>query len=196
MGSRSLFSGWASALGAAAFLGALSTAGAWVWANHLRDGAVLPGVMHGVVVFVALAVALGWGADRQGATRYLLLRLPPAGLVIAALFYPVAYLIGYLPALLVSWTAMWLTLAWARNGADGGRGAKGVVLGRGLGAAIGSGLAFWAISGIWTAPSPEPPDYLVRWLLWTLAFLPGFAALMVRWEPARAAGRGGEVAGR
>jgi hypothetical protein len=51
---------------------------------------------------------------------------------------------------------------------------------RGTMAAIGSGLAFYAISGIWTNPRPGGPDYVYHLVCWTVAFLPGFAALLVR----------------
>ena len=47
-----------------------------------------------------------------------------------------------------------------------------------LGAAL-SGIAFYAISGIWTKPTPGGPDYLRHFGSWTVAFLPGFAALLV-----------------
>ncbi len=49
---------------------------------------------------------------------------------------------------------------------------------RGVSAAIGSGLAFWAISGIWTDPAADP-SYLWRFACWTFAFLPGFLALLL-----------------
>jgi hypothetical protein len=48
---------------------------------------------------------------------------------------------------------------------------------RGLLAAVVSSAAFYAISGIWTRPSPGGPDYVVHFLSWTVAFLPGFLAL-------------------
>jgi hypothetical protein len=50
-------------------------------------------------------------------------------------------------------------------------------IGRGLLAAIVSGLAFYAISGIWTRPPREGPNYLYNFGAWTFAFLPGFLAL-------------------
>jgi hypothetical protein len=50
---------------------------------------------------------------------------------------------------------------------------------RGLGAAALSGVAFYGISGIWTNPAPGGPDYLRHFGSWTVAFLPGFAALLV-----------------
>jgi hypothetical protein len=177
---RGKLTGVGAALGAAAFLGALSTAGDLIWASYIPDGAIVPGVVHGVIIFVALAVSLGRGTGRRGATRYLLLRLPLAGLVIAALFYPLAYVVGYLPALIVSWVVMWLALAIFLSRARGGGEAFSVVLARALVAAITSGFAFWAISGIWTDADPESIKVFVRFLQWTLAFLPGFAALLVR----------------
>jgi len=53
------------------------------------------------------------------------------------------------------------------------------VLARGLAAALGAGLAFWAVSGIWLHHDPGGPNYPYNFVCWTLAFLPGFAALLV-----------------
>jgi hypothetical protein len=49
-----------------------------------------------------------------------------------------------------------------------------------LAAAFGSGVAFYAISGIWRPFDPVGWDYAVHAAAWTLAYLPGFAALLVR----------------
>jgi len=54
-----------------------------------------------------------------------------------------------------------------------------VVAGRGAIAAVASGLAFYAISGIWRPFDPQGWDYLVHFAAWTVAYLPGFAALLV-----------------
>lgn len=43
---------------------------------------------------------------------------------------------------------------------------------------IGSGLGFYLISGIWRPFDPEGWDYAVHFLSWTLAYLPGFVALL------------------
>ena len=51
---------------------------------------------------------------------------------------------------------------------------------RGVIAAVLSGLAFYAISGIWTRPSPGGPNYLMHFLYWSFAFLPGFLVLFFR----------------
>ncbi len=86
---------------------------------------------------------------------------------------------GYLGALLLTWIGMWMTLAllqrWARSNPETVLRA----LVRGLIAAIGSGLAFWAISGIWTDPTLRT-GYGVRLFYWSFAFLPGFLALLWR----------------
>ena len=172
----------------AAVLGAASTAGDWIWARWIPDGAVVPGVVHGILLFCLFAVAIG--TVRGGrATGRLLATLPAAGLLIAAGFYPAARLLGYLGALLAAWAAMWLAVAaldrWARGGDEPAAGA----LARGVAAALLSGLAFWAVSGMWTAPPPGPP-YGLRFLYWTAAFWPGIAALLLplgRREPGRPA---------
>jgi hypothetical protein len=47
-------------------------------------------------------------------------------------------------------------------------------------AAIGSGLGFYAISGIWMPFNPHGWDYARHFIYWTIAYLPGFAALLTR----------------
>ena len=51
---------------------------------------------------------------------------------------------------------------------------------RGILAMIGSGLGFYFISGIWRPFNPQGWDYAVHFLSWTIAFLPGFLALLAR----------------
>ena len=51
---------------------------------------------------------------------------------------------------------------------------------RGVLAMIGSGLGFYLISGIWRPFNPQGWDYAVHFLSWTIAFLPGFLALLAR----------------
>lgn len=175
-----------SAFTSALILAAFSTFGDWLWTNYIPDGAVLPGVLHGAAIFLILAAVLAWSAGTRRAARRLLPALPATGIVIAAAFYPLAGLVGYIAALIITWMAMWLALAalqrWARNQAE----TLGRALLRGLAAAVASGLAFWAISGIWTQPSPDGPIYLRHFASWTFAFLPGFLALLVRQPSSRA----------
>ncbi|MEM7587848.1 MAG: hypothetical protein AAF560_30950 [Acidobacteriota bacterium] len=180
--NNALSNGIVAALVGCGILAAVSTFGDWLWSRYIPDGAVLPGVIHGAVIFLVLALVLGKAAGTPTAMRRLLPTLPVAGIVIAAIFYPIAYAIGYIGALLVTWVMMWLSTAglqrWARDGDE----SVGLTLLRGVAAAIGSGLAFWAISGIWTQPSPTV-NYLWRFLNWAFAFLPGFLALL--WRPRR-----------
>ena len=164
-------------LGSAAVLGALSTVGDWLWASFIPDGAVIPGVVHGLVIFLILAAVLAWAAGTRRAAVRLVPTLPVTGSLIAASFYPLAYLLGYVEALLLSWILMWLTLAvlqrWARERSESV--ARALV--RGTTAALTSGVAFWSISGIWT--NPTEPNYPLRFVFWTFAFLPGFLALLL-----------------
>jgi hypothetical protein len=102
-------------------------------------------------------------------------------------YYVLARFMGY-AAMFVLWMALWI--------------AFGLLLARGLGeprepmalgwvrgalAAIGSGLAFYAISGIWTRHRAGGPDYPYNFACWTVAFLPGFLPLLLRRPEARAA---------
>lgn len=176
------------ALIAATVLGFASAVGDWIWARSLQDGAVAPAIVHGVLIFALLAGVLGWAVESRGAVRRLLATLPGVGLVLAAAFYPLAYAIGYLGALLVTWLGMWMALAvlteWA-GGESPGSSVLRRALPRGILAAVGSGLAFWAVSGMWTDPAFEG-GYVMRFALWTFAFFPGFAALLARRGPASA----------
>jgi hypothetical protein len=98
----------------------------------------------------------------------------------AAGFYGLAPFVGY-SAMFVLWVAL-----WAAFGALEARG-LGVpflplpeALIRGLLAAIGSGVAFYLISGIWTHPRPGGPDYVHHFFCWTIPFLPAFVFLLAR----------------
>ncbi len=164
---------------AALALGGLSTLGDALWTHYIPDGAIIPGILHGVVIFLALAAVLAWASGRRQAWRFLLLSLPPLGLLLAAAFYPIALALGYLPALLITWIGMWLGTSWLHNRARGNPELFSRALLRGTTAALLSGLAFGAIAGIWTQPSPDGPNYLWHFACWTFAFLPGFLALLV-----------------
>ncbi len=47
-------------------------------------------------------------------------------------------------------------------------------------AGLGGAAAFWAISGIWLGGSTRNPNYAVNFASWFIAFLPGFACLLLR----------------
>lgn len=167
---------------AALVLGVFSTFGDWIWARFIPDGAIVPGVAHGLLFFLLIALVLGTAARSHRALKRFLLALPAAGLLLAALFYPLAHAIGYLGALLVTWIGMWLSLALVQRWARGGVETIQRTLVRGLIAAVASCLAFWAVSGMWTAPAAET-SYPLRLVYWTFAFLPGLAALLLAARP-------------
>ena len=100
------------------------------------------------------------------------------GLAAAGSFYVLAPVAGYSVMFFV-WAFVWIALA--------------VLVGRVLRtrlmvwreiltrvtlAMIGSGLGFYLISGIWRPFNPQGWDYAVHFLSWTVAYLPGFLALL------------------
>lgn len=166
----------------ASLLGALvmalfSTLGDWIWARYISDGSVVSGVIHGALIFLVLGTLLAGSIGTPLAAKRLIPTLPVAGLLLAGSFYPLAWVVGYVTALLMTWMTMWLATAFLNDWARGRReGARRIAV-RGAVAAWASGLAFWAISDIWTSPPPEGPDYPWNFACWTFAFLPGFLAL-------------------
>lgn len=179
----------AKALICALGLGILSTFGDWLWTHYLEDGAIVPGIVHGAVILLAMAAVLAWASGSARAWRILLPSLPILGVVLAASFYPIAMTTGYLPALLITWIAMWLGTSWLNNRARGMTESASRTLLRGTNAALFSGLAFWLIAGIWTQPSPDGPNYWVHFVSWTFAFLPGFLSLLLLQPPVETASK-------
>lgn len=171
--------GLLAAAGAALVLAAVSTLGDWIWARFLTDGSIVAGVLHGVVFFAVLALVLAFSCPvPRRALAKLLPTLPLVGLLIAAGFYPLARAFGYLAALLVAWVAMWLALAFLHRTAGGRAETHRRALLRATLAALGSGLAFWAVADMWTQPAPDGPHLLEHLGRWFVAFLPGMLALI------------------
>ena len=158
---------------------ALSTLGDFVWARFISSHRAVFGLIHGTALCLGIGLYLG-------ALRRLPLRGAVGGAAIglgaAAGFYGLAPFLGY-SAMFVLWMAL-----WAAFGMLEGRGlgpplsALREAVARGILAAIGSGMAFYLISGIWIHPRPEGPDYVHHFLSWAFAFLPGFLFLLLR-EP-------------
>ena len=150
---------------------ALSTLGDFVWARYIPAHRPLFGLLHGTAL--CLAIGLFLGALRRkpirGAVAGALIGLGAAGG-----FYLLARVMGY-AAMFVLWMALWAAFGLlSGRGLGGPQSRTAEALTRGGLAAIGSGLAFYAISGIWTRPAPGGPDYAHHFLCWTVAFLPGF----------------------
>jgi hypothetical protein len=170
-----------AALVGALLLGALNTFGDFLWARFVSSHRASLGLAHGTLLLLALGLYLGVLRKRPAAGA---LGGAGVGLLAAASFYALAPLLGY-SAMFVSWMALWLGFAFLDARLRGGVPSREWLVRGGL-AAVGSGLAFYAVSGIWTRPEPGGPRYAYNFLCWTLAFLPGFMALVARGPRARA----------
>jgi hypothetical protein len=161
----------------------LSTLGDFVWARFIPAHQAVYGLIHGTAL--GLGIGLYLGVLRQRPARGGLVGAA-IGFGAAAGFYGLALFVGYL-AMFVLWMAL-----WAAFGMLEGRGLgpplvpRREAIVRGLLAALGSGAAFYLVSGIWTNPRPGGPDYAHHLLCWTIAFLPGFFFLLVRTPGSRA----------
>jgi hypothetical protein len=155
----------------------LSTLGDFLWAQFIPSHRPIYGLIHGTAL--SLGIGLYLGALRRRPVRGALWGAV-IGLGAAAGFYGLAPFVGY-SAMFVLWMALWVAF-----GVLDGRGLAPPLtpsreaIARGLLAALGSGVAFYLISGIWTHPRPDGPDYLYHFLCWTVAFLPGFVLLLGR----------------
>ena len=154
----------------------VSTAGDYLWKNVLPHGQPVYWFSHAIVLFVAVGASLGWPT-----------RKPLAGAIGAALvgcaatlgFYFLQPLMGY-SAMFPLFFGMWLGLGvlTGRVLQSGVRTTE--VLARSAMAAIGSGLGFYAISGIWMPFKPHGWDYAKHFVYWTIAYFPAFAALLIQ----------------
>lgn len=162
-------------LAGALLLGALATLFDFAWARLALPHRAVFGLAHGTLLLLALGLYLGAlrGRPWRGAAAGALV-----GLLGAASFYALAPLLGY-AAMFASWMGLWVGFALVDARLAGAASTRAVLV-RGLLAAAGSGLAFWAISDIWLAPRPGGPGYAWNFACWTFAFLPGFAALLLR----------------
>ena len=168
----------------ALLIAAVSTLGDFVWAGlHLRHR-VGYGLAHGAILFLCIGAYLRVSrqTDAEGRRVWCRHRLAAAGS-----FYVLAPVAGYSMMFFI-WAFVWIALAsWLAAfspppnapSAPGAPGApnSSVVL-RGVLAMVGSGLGFYLISGIWRPFDPRGWDYAVHFLSWTIAYLPGFLALL------------------
>lgn len=162
-----------AAVGAALFLGAVMTAGDFIWQQFAVRHTIVSGMAHGAAMCLCIAAVLGARAGRTGAG---LAAGPLIGVLAAGTFYAMAPTLGW-GAMLPAWMLFWICFALLQHWFNKETLAK--ALGRGLAAAVLSGLAFYAVSGIWTNPAPGPPNYVLHFAYWSFAFLPGFLALLL-----------------
>jgi hypothetical protein len=169
-----------AALGAV-LLGVLSTAYDFAWAMWIPRHRPLYGLVHGMTLLSAVGAVLGWRVRRPLVG---LVGGAIAGLVAAAAFYAMAPLLN-ISAMFPAWMLLWLMFASLDNVLHGRPAVSMEMLLRGGAAALLSGTAFWAISGIWLNHSPGGPNYAWNFLCWIFAYFPGFAALLLSKTPAR-----------
>jgi hypothetical protein len=157
-------------------IAALSTLGDFIWATWIPRHLPSYGLTHGTLLFLAIGLVLGVAAHRPAAGAIAGALIGAAG---AAGFYLLAPLVGY-TAMFLMWVAIWAALGvlggWLRTGTLDLR--SGIA--RGGVAAVTSGAAFYAISGIWRPFDPHGWDYATHFGAWALAYLPGFSALLLR----------------
>jgi hypothetical protein len=175
-GTRDLGFGVRDSIGAALLTAAVSTMGDYLWANVLPHHRPVYGLMHGALLFMTVGVCLGAAARKPLAGA---IGGASIGFVAAGSFYLLQPFIGY-SALFVLFTGLWVALGLLNGRVLQRRDSMRAALGRGALAAVGSGLGFYAISGIWFPFNPRGWDYAVHFGYWAIAYLPGFAALLVR----------------
>ena len=170
------------ALVGALVLGAVSTLGDFVWAYfHVRHR-TLYGIVHGAAICLCIGLVVGWRGRRLRAGA---VAVPLIGVAAAGLFYVLAPFMRY-NAMYVAWMFFWCCFALLQEQLSVSRDYRFMAL-RGLAAAFASGAAFYAL-GIWRSESGAN-NYLLTFIRWSSAFLPGFVALFARRPESPALGR-------
>ena len=162
----------------ALLLAAVTTAGDYAWFEFGIRHNPVSGVLHGIVMMGSLGAVLGWQARRLGLG---IVGGIVAGVAGALMFYALWRVLGW-GAMFASWSAIWLGLAafdhyvlWKHSGSSW--------IARGLAAAILGGIAFYMVSGVWTAHGDDP-NYGWHFVSWFIAWWPGLAALTFGRRPA------------
>ena len=157
---------------------AVSTFGDYLWANVLPHRQPMYWFAHGALLFLTVGFFLGLPARKpmSGAIGGVVV-----GLAATGGFAALRPFIGY-SGIFVMFVALWIGLGLLAGRVLQKRDGLSMVLARSALAAVGSGLAFYAISGIWFPFNPHGWDYGRNFVYWTIAYLPGFAALLVELE--------------
>ena len=165
---------------ASILLGGVMTLGDWAWAALEIRHRVAYGLIHGAVMCLCLGLAVGVRAGRPGLAAF---AGPVIGIIAAASFYALAPMLRW-SAMFPAWMLLWILFAVLQQRISK-REAMGTALVRGVVAALASGAAFYAISGIWVNDNHASPNLMRHFGAWTFAFLPGFIALFFAIPPAR-----------
>ena len=165
----------------AALIGALvtaavSTAGDYLWANVLPHRQPIYWFAHAIVLFLTVGFCLGLPARKPATGAF---GAAAVGCIATAGFYFLQPYLGY-SAMFPLFVGLWLGLGILAGRVLQRRDSMRAVLVRSVLAAVGSGTAFYAISGIWMPFNPHGWDYMKHFVYWTIAYFPAFAALLVR----------------
>jgi hypothetical protein len=164
-----------NAIVGALLIAAVSTLGDFLWAGLSLQHRPLYGLIHGALLFLCIGLYLG-AVQRHPASGAAAGGI--IGFLAAGSFYVLAPIAGY-SVMFAVWACIWLALAVLAERVLRAPNRLGwsETLIRGVIAAIGSGCAFYLISGIWRPFDPRGWDYAVHFLSWTIAYLPGLLAL-------------------
>jgi hypothetical protein len=171
--------GWGRAVRNAAMgavtMAAISAIGDAIWFELNLPHKMVYGLAHGTLLCAAIGTWLGALVRRAlaGAAGGAAI-----GLAAAASYYVLAPFTG--PGVMfVVWMALWVAIAALDGWLMRGRLPAGGALARGAAAAIASGLAFYAISGIWFHHE-GPRNYAMHFASWMLPYFAAFIALSAR----------------
>lgn len=155
----------------ALLMAAVTTAGDYAWFQFGIRHTPVAGVLHGVILLSTLGAFLGLQSRKIaiGAVGGVV-----AGALGALAFYAMWGAIGW-TAMFVSWALVWLGLS-AFDARVLRRETGSGWLVRGLIAAVAGGIAFYAVSGVWTEHG-DSPNYGWHFVAWFIAWWPGLAAL-------------------
>jgi hypothetical protein len=176
-------------IGASLFVAAVATAADWVWASQLLRHKALYGLLHGAGMLGGMGLAIGAIHKRPftGLAGGLV-----GGVLAAASYYGFAAVGFRRYAILASWCVLWVIFAYLEGPFLRGAKVAGAIV-RGIVAAAGSGAAFYFVTAAnWTGWNPQSIDYFTHFWRWTVAFVPGFLALLVTFkttQPRRSSGR-------
>jgi hypothetical protein len=132
------------------------------------------GLTHGTLLCFAIGLYIGALARRP---RSGAMAGAAIGLLSAGGYYTLAPLLG--PAVMVAlWMALWMMMAGLLAAFAPSRSDWRPILVRGVLAAVGSGAAFYAVSGIWLERPEQPRNYVFHLVSWTIAYLPAFGAIL------------------
>lgn len=164
-----------NAIVGALLIAAVSTLGDFAWAGlHLRHRTAY-GLAHGTMLFFCMGAYFG---SLQNKTLIGALYGAAIGFAAAGSFYVLAPIAGY-SVMFVVWAFVWLALAvLVTRVLPAPIAPIAPIVVRGILAMIGSGLGFYLISGIWRPFDPQGWDYAIHFLGWSIAYLPGFLALL------------------